>query len=82
MAFRFVLNRSGVRQILSGPEVQADLERRANNVARAAGEGHVVDSGVGPNRARSSVRTDSFDAQRREAHDRNLTRAIDAARHG
>jgi hypothetical protein len=78
---RIVLNRKGVREILRSPEVEADLERRARHIAAAAGPGHEVDVTVGGNRARASVRTDTFEAMRDEATDRNLTRALDAGRH-
>jgi len=80
MPFRLVLNRSGVRELLRSPEVEADLTRRAENVAKAAGEGHEVDVTVGKNRVRASVRTESLKAMVNEARDRNLTRAIDRAR--
>lgn len=74
------LNRKGVTVLLKSPEVKADLEARANRVANAAGEGFEVDSEVGPQRARASVRTVTFDAMKSEAEDRALTRALDAAR--
>jgi hypothetical protein len=80
MPSRLVLNRAGVRSILKSPGVLADLTARANRVASVAGPGHIVDSEIGPNRARASVRTDTFAAAKREAESRNLTRAIDAAR--
>lgn len=77
---KIVLNRKGIRELLRSREVLADLERRAENIAEAAGPGHAVDSEIGPNRARSSVRTDTIDAMLAEGTDRNLTRAIDAGR--
>jgi hypothetical protein len=80
MAVRIVLNRRGVRELLRSPEILRDLEQRARRIAAAAGPGHEVDSQVGPNRARASVRTDTIDAMLGEATDRDLTRAIDAGR--
>ena len=77
---RIVLNRKGVRELLRSPEVLADLERRARRIASSAGPGHAVDSEVGRNRARASVRTDSIDAMLAEADTHQLTRAIDAGR--
>ena len=73
---RFKLNRAGVRALLRGPAVQADLRRRGNAIASAAGPGHRVDSEVGRNRARVEVVTETFEAMRKEARDRNLTRAF------
>ena len=80
MSVRIVLNRKGVRELLRGSEIQADLARRARNIASAAGPGHEVDSEVGRNRARASVRTDTFEAAHDEATTRSLTRSIDAGR--
>lgn len=80
MPVKVVINRAGVRQLLQSPEVRADLERRANAIAAAAGDGMEADSAVGPTRARASVRTATHDAVVAEATDRTLTRALDAGR--
>lgn len=79
---RIELNRGAVRQLLRSPEVLADLTDRAQRVAAAAGGGEdfEVDAGLGPNRARASVRTATSKGRHLEATDRALTRAIDAAR--
>lgn len=77
---RIVLNRRNIRQLLRSEAVRADLKRRADNIARAAGPGHTVDSEIGRNRARAAVITTSFQAMHAEARNRNLTRAIDAGR--
>ena len=78
---RIVLNRKAIRDLLRSDAVLRDLERRARQIASAAGPGHEVDAEVGRNRARASVRTDSVAAIRAEATTRNLTRAFDAGRH-
>ena len=78
---RIVLNRQGVREMLQSRRVLADMERRARAIADAAGPGHVVDSEIGRNRARASVRTATFEAMHAESTDHTLTRAIDAGRH-
>lgn len=83
---RIVLNRKGVKTLLTSDKVLADLVRRANAVAVAAdgnsgrGGDHSIESAVGRNRARAAVYTDTFNAMHREADQRTLTRAIDAAR--
>lgn len=77
---RIDLNRSGVRDLLRGDAVQADLKRRADKIAQAAGPGHKVNVSVGRNRVRAEVVTDTFQARAREATGRSLTRAIDAGR--
>ena len=74
------LNHAAVAKILKSPEVQVDLERRARSIATAAGPGHRVDSGVGRNRARAVVVTDTPEAMRAEATERRLTKSLDAGR--
>lgn len=77
---RIVLNRRGVRDLLRSREIAADLTRRAERIASAAGPGHRVESEIGPNRARAAVITDTVDAMVAEATHRTLTRALDAGR--
>lgn len=77
---RVVLNRDGPRQLRRLPAVQADLKRRADRIAAAAGAGMEASVVEGTNRARASVITDSTGARRAEATGRALTRAIDAGR--
>lgn len=77
---RVVLNKRNIRAILRSETVRAELVRRAENIAAAAGPGHVVDSQIGRNRARAAVITTTAQAMAAEARDRNLTRAIDAGR--
>lgn len=77
---RIVLNRKGVRQLLRSPEVLADLDRRAKQIAAAAGSGMEPSAMVGKGRARASVITATSGAREAEATRRALTRAIDAGR--
>lgn len=75
---RIDLNNDGIKALLRGPEVQAQLRRIAENVQNAAGEGHVVKVYAGSTRARAIVATDTAEAARKENQHRNLTRAISA----
>jgi hypothetical protein len=80
---RVEMNSAGFRQILTSPEVQADLTRRGNAIATQAGEGVTVDSfigGYGGGRAIVIIATDTPEAMRAEAENRTLTRALDAGR--
>jgi hypothetical protein len=77
---RIVLNSPGIRQLLRSDEVEADLKRRADAVAQAAGDGHAASSAKGSNRARASVVTETFDAIRSESENHTLTAALDAGR--
>jgi hypothetical protein len=74
------INSAGVRDLLRSPEVMADLERRAQAIAAAAGDGFEVEMYKGRNRYRATVRTATEPARRAEATDRVLTRAIDSGR--
>ena len=77
---RIELNRDGIAALLKSSEVQDDLRRRAEAIAKQAGDGFEVDVRVGANRARASVRTATIEAMRAEAESRTLTQALDAGR--
>jgi hypothetical protein len=77
---RIKLNKGAVGALLKGAPMQAILRRAANGIAASAGPGHAVHVTSGGKRARAEVVTETFDAMRREARDRNLTRAIGSAR--
>lgn len=77
---RITLNKAGVREVLRSSEVQAELLRRAELIANAAGEGMVAESLIGASRARASVRTETLKAILAEAEDRALTSALEAGR--
>ena len=67
-------------ELLKSPEVQAELLRRAELIAAAAGEGMVAVSSVGRSRARAGVYTRTPEAMENEAVHKVLTRAFDAGR--
>lgn len=77
---RVKVNRAGVRALLRSPEVTNDLQRRASRIAAQAGEGMAVNVSKGSQRSRAEVVTETFEAMRREASDRALSRAVDAGR--
>lgn len=83
---RVVLHDAGYRQMMHAPGVRADLQARADRIARATGPtmepGVDMVAGVDdhPDRLVAYVVTASPRAMRGEAKDRRLTRAIDAGR--
>ena len=78
---RVKLNSVGFRNLLTSSAIQNDLAARAAAVQRTAGvKHHDIDTQAGPNRARAAVITTTDTGKRREAVDRNLTRAFDSAR--
>ncbi len=76
---RIEFNPTGIAALLKDPAIVADLEARGNAIAAAAGEGHEVQTWIGRNRARVTVRTESIDAIVAEAVDRNLSNAFGGA---
>lgn len=80
MSTRIKLNRQGVAALLKDPKIAADLERRAEAIAAAAGDGMEASVQTGQTRARASVVTGSLDARLAEARDRSLTSALGAGR--
>ncbi|MEV8134296.1 hypothetical protein [Microbacterium aurantiacum] len=79
---RIEMNSAGFDAILKSPEVQADLRRRAERIAAAAGgePDFEVDVRVGASRARASVVTATTEGRLAEAKNRALTSALDAGR--
>lgn len=75
------LNKDAIRDLLRSADVEHELMDRGEAIARAAGDGHVVDSFQGHDRVHVVVRTETHEAKLAEAEDRNLTRSIDAARY-
>ncbi len=76
---RIEYNSPAFEAILKSPEVQAEIKRRLNAIAAAAGPGQWdVEVTVGPNRAHGRVSTGDNVARKSEARDRSLTRALDA----
>ena len=82
---RVKLNIKGFVELRNSPAVVADLQARARRIAAAAGDGMEVKPAetnhrFPKGRARVAVVTGTYDAMRREAKTRDLTRAIDAGR--
>lgn len=73
-------NRKAAAEILQSPGVLADVRGRAERVAVAAGPGFEASSMIGRNRARASVRADTFSARVRNSRDNILIRALEAGR--
>lgn len=74
------LNRKGIRALMRGPEAVADLRRRSDNIAEAAGEGFESEAKPLRTRAHATVWAGTPEAKEAEADTRALTKAIDAGR--
>ena len=78
---RIEIDDAAAEALLKSPEVRADLLRRAQRIAAAAGAGsYDVTLSTTPTRARVSVGTADYAARKAEATNRALTRALDAGR--
>lgn len=75
-------NRKFMGELLKSPVVLAEVRARANRVRDAAGPGFEASSMVGRNRARASVRADTFSARVRNSRQNILLRALEAGRGG
>jgi hypothetical protein len=80
MASNVKLNHRNMAALLRSAPVEAELKRRADRIAAAAGPGMEASSGQGRTRARASVVTVTNQARAAEARTRALTRALDAGR--
>ncbi len=79
---KVTMNPAGVHALLNGPEVRADLMRRLQAIRAATGDAasHSARVDQGSSRLLGIVTADTFKAQREEATNRSLARAIDAGR--
>lgn len=73
---RVEIDDAGMKKLLKHPAVKRDMKRRADAIARAAGDGHGVEQDDTGDRSRATVVTRSRNAKVREAESRNLSRAV------
>lgn len=73
-------NISGFRELRLEPGVVADLGRRAEAVADAAGAGYEASTFEGRNRGRASVITGDWRSRVDNARNQTLLRSLDAGR--
>lgn len=77
---RITWNNAEFRRIRRLPALERGLLARAKDGARAAGDGYIAVSEIGPNRARAAVVAASTYARRDNAEDHTLLRIIDDMR--
>lgn len=73
---KFVLNRSGVRELLQSKEMQTVLNERASQAVQRLGAGYNSDIYVGKNRANARVYADSFRAKLDNAKNNSILKAV------
>lgn len=77
---RLEFHYDGFNEVRTDPAVQAEVNRRAEAIAAAAGEGFEVRAGVTKSRARAVIITATPEAMLAQATDHRLERSIDAGR--
>lgn len=78
---KVVLDKRAARELMRGQAVAADLTNRGKRIRAAAGaEDHEVQTYIGRNRARVTVRTSTAKGMVRQARDKRLSKALDAGR--
>ena len=80
MATKIKFNSKAIGTLLKDPAVVADLERRAEAIADAAGEGYDAVSSEPHTRARAAVVTATLAARKDNAENNTLLRALQAGR--
>lgn len=73
---KFVLDTSGVGQLLKSSEMQKILEEKATAIRKSAGDGYAQDTYVGKNRVNASVYADSYKARKDNLKNNTLLKAV------
>lgn len=73
---KFVLNRSGVRELLRSPEMMNICKGYADNAIGRLGTGYEVTTQTGKNRVNAQVAAVTFQARRENSKDNTILKAI------
>lgn len=76
MSSKFVLNYSGVAELMKSPAMVDLLREKAKSIQDKAGDGYEISSYVGKNRANVSVKTKSRKAIRDNNKNNTLLKAM------
>lgn len=76
MSSKFVLNYSGVAELMKSPAMVNLLREKAKSIQDKAGDGYEISSFVGKNRANVSVKTKSRKAIRDNNKNNTLLKAM------
>lgn len=76
MSSKFVLNYSGVAELMKSPAMVDLLREKAKSIQDKAGDGYEISSFVGKNRANVSVKTKSRKAIRDNKKNNTLLKAM------
>lgn len=73
---KFVLNRSGVRELLRSEGMKGVVEGHASRIKNSAGEGYNSNSYVGKNRVNAMVYADSMRAKNDNKKNNTLLKSV------
>lgn len=74
--FKFVLNKSGVRELLKSNEMQSILTEKASDIRMRCGDGYKQDIHIGKNRANAMVWAASYKAKRENYKNNTILKAV------
>lgn len=72
----FELDSKAARELMRSPQMQADLRRRAEELARRMGPGFEVKVTLGANRARATITAKTRAARLRQAREHVIERVM------
>ena len=73
---KFVLNQSGVRELLKSQEMMDICQKYANNALARLGDGYEVTTHTGKNRVNAEVAAQSFAAKRENLKSNTILKAV------
>lgn len=74
--FKFVLNRTGVKELMQSEKMQKILNEKATSIKNRCGDGYEQDSYVGKNRAAAIVRAVTKKARIDNSDNNTLLKAV------
>ena len=73
---RFVLNRSGVKQMLKSSEIMGVCEKYESDIVGRLGSGYEVSTHTGRNRGNASVAAVTYKAKREVMENNSILKAV------
>ena len=74
--FKFVLNRTGVRQLMQSEEMQNILKEKADASLNRLGNGYKKDIHIGKNRANAMVWAETYQAKKENLENNSILKAV------
>lgn len=75
-SFKFELNRSGVRELLTSPEMKAICAEKASEIVSRCGAGYGSDTYTGKNRVNAMVYASTSEAKQDNQENNTILKAL------